>query len=397
MSKRVVIGEIGGGNYGMRVAEAGQDAINGSALQTSDKLSFDTLYPSAGVFIDRIYDITVNANSSHTVSYGKTYSPFPFIYGTYKNGNTYISDCYSIQTIYGEDSTNYTNALADATLGKGFYWSTTGTALTVYNETSSQKVFRMYILTLGAEGTAPITLPNPPSGVFSNTVTGSSFNVVFTAAGGIADGTRLDVSTSSDFSTGNVLTNQAVTSPYTVSSLSESTLYYYRLRSIDTDPNPDVYSNYTATYQRSTFGVNAGLGITGSSYITTDSLSPWYASCELLLSTDGRSIISRNVNSDITYYYYGSSTTSGIGSNYWVRFTQNSYSNSSGTGSVIGASTGVWLQLSSPRQFGVEVTGGFGGFGNAQLNMTAEISTNSSGTNIVASKTLTLTASCTGF
>ena len=59
MSKRVVMGEIGGGYYGLRISTPGNDAINGTALQTSDKLSFDTLYPESGVFIDRIYDVTV--------------------------------------------------------------------------------------------------------------------------------------------------------------------------------------------------------------------------------------------------------------------------------------------------------------------------------------------------
>jgi len=78
---------------------------------------------------------------------------------------------------------------------------------------------------------------------------------------------------------------------------------------------------------------------------------------------------------------WASPTTTGIGSGYWVRFTETS---SSGAGqTVYGSARGVWHQLSSAHTFGVSRTLNGGGY----RTYTVEISTNSSGTNIVATKT----------
>jgi len=75
-----------------------------------------------------------------------------------------------------------------------------------------------------------------------------------------------------------------------------------------------------------------------------------------------------------------SPTTTGIGSSYWIRFTQTA---SQGTTTLVGSGTGSWLQLSASRSIGVtKTTNGYG-----ERTFTVEISTNSSGTNIVASKT----------
>lgn len=395
MSKRVVIGEIGSGNYGLRISTPGNDAINGNSLQTSDKLSFDTLYPESGVFIDRIYDVTVGANTNKVVNYGKTYSPFPFIFGTYKNGNTYISDCYSIQTITADNSTNYTNGLSGATLGKGFYWKTTATQLTVYNETSTSKTFRMFLLTLGATGSAPVNVPDKPTFVSTSNVTATSFQINFTAAGGISDGTRLDVSTDENFSTGMIVTDASVTSPYTVSGLTSGTLYYYRLRSVDTDPSPDVYSGYVIG-QRQTAAVNSGMGLTTTSFSDSDSFYSWNASVEYRIATDGENLRIRTntppTNSNVGWWF-GDSSTPGIGSSYYVQFQETGYTNAAGTGSRTGSYTGSgtsgWLQLNTFRSIGVSVVG-TGQFASASRNITVRLSPNSSGTPVVSTANISL-------
>ena len=77
---------------------------------------------------------------------------------------------------------------------------------------------------------------------------------------------------------------------------------------------------------------------------------------------------------------WASPTTSGIGSSYWIKFTQTaSYSVTTETGS----SRGVWIQMSSNRTFGVSRTlTGAGG-----RTYTVQIATDSGGSNIVATKT----------
>ena len=395
MAKRIVVGEIGGGNYGLRVSLPGQDAINGTALQTSDKLSFDTLYPADGVFIDRIYDVTVGANTSKVVNYGKTYNPFPFIIGSYKNGNTYISDLFCLNTADSDGSSFFSDAVAVATLQQGFYWETTGTQLTVYNETSSSKVFRLFLLTLGATGSAAQTLPNPPTITSVQNLSTTSQRVNYATTAG-TEQTRMDVSTVADFSS-YVYENVSIgmTSPYDVTGLSQSTTYYYRLRAVDTTPNPDVTSNNSGTVAKTTLGVNANFGISANSFQDFNNGGS-YASCGWRVATDGGNVIVRNANNNIDPgNWFGTGNNSGIGSSYWVRFTEISYSNTSGTGSRTGAlgtsgNTG-WLQLTTPREVGVDVLATQ--FGNAQREIKAELSSSSSGSPILSTKTLTLSAS----
>ena len=74
-------------------------------------------------------------------------------------------------------------------------------------------------------------------------------------------------------------------------------------------------------------------------------------------------------------------TTTGIGSSYWVRFTETA---SSGAGqTVTGSARGVWHQISSTLYFGVSRTANGGGY----RTYTVEISSNSGGSAIVATKT----------
>jgi hypothetical protein len=97
-----------------------------------------------------------------------------------------------------------------------------------------------------------------------------------------------------------------------------------------------------------------------------------------------------NSNGVITYWTnsvnngavgnWASPTTTGIGSSYWIRFTQTS---SFGTSTETGSARGSWISLSIAPDFGVEVSGP--GYGSRTY--TVEIASDSSGSTIVATKT----------
>jgi maltose-binding protein MalE len=78
-------------------------------------------------------------------------------------------------------------------------------------------------------------------------------------------------------------------------------------------------------------------------------------------------------------------TTTGIGSSYWVRFTQTGSYGTGGFGGAVqyGSAKGVWHQISSIPYFGVSRTGnGIGGF-----YYTVQIASDSGGSNILATRT----------
>ena len=97
-----------------------------------------------------------------------------------------------------------------------------------------------------------------------------------------------------------------------------------------------------------------------------------------------------NSNGVITYWANGvnnaavgnwaTPTTAGIGSSYWIRFTQTS---SSGTSTETGGARGVWISLSISPTFGIEVSGP----GFSSRYYTVEVASDSGGSNIVATKT----------
>ena len=102
---------------------------------------------------------------------------------------------------------------------------------------------------------------------------------------------------------------------------------------------------------------------------------------DLFMNTDGTWYVQGN-EGIISTGNWGTPTTAGIGSSYWVRFTRtaNAFPPSSAS-----PSTG-WLQLSSNQVIYVLNTI-YPGTGIASAVYTIEISTNSGGTNIVATAT----------
>ena len=74
-------------------------------------------------------------------------------------------------------------------------------------------------------------------------------------------------------------------------------------------------------------------------------------------------------------------TTTGIGSSYWIRFTQTG--SSGGPITNTGNARGVWIQITPVLYFGISVTAN----GAFYKQYTVEIATDSGGSNIVATKT----------
>ena len=112
---------------------------------------------------------------------------------------------------------------------------------------------------------------------------------------------------------------------------------------------------------------------------TTTTSSGDDVTIELYLNTNGTWTIT-GYEGQLGASNWGTPTTAGIGSSYWVRFTRTTNPFAPG---IATASTG-WLQLSSNRGVGV-YNPGAGGVATGIY--TIEISTNSGGTAIVATAT----------
>jgi hypothetical protein len=80
---------------------------------------------------------------------------------------------------------------------------------------------------------------------------------------------------------------------------------------------------------------------------------------------------------------WASPTTAGIGSNYWIRFTQTA---SFGPSTETGNARNTWIQLSSVPTFGLSKTAN----GGSSRTYTAQIATDSGGANIVATKSVVI-------
>lgn len=105
------------------------------------------------------------------------------------------------------------------------------------------------------------------------------------------------------------------------------------------------------------------------------------AYAEYTISSDGTIVGGSSQSGSFSVGNWTTPTTAGIGSSYWVRFTETA---SSGAGvTVTGSTRGSWLQLSSSRTYGLSRTAN--GFGYRVY--TVEISSDSGGATIVATKT----------
>lgn len=108
--------------------------------------------------------------------------------------------------------------------------------------------------------------------------------------------------------------------------------------------------------------------------------SPGTASAEYSFGTDGTISGATSQSGSFAVGNWATPTTVGIGSSYYIRLTETA---ATGTTTVTGSTRGVWLQLSSGRNYGLSRTAN--GLGNRVY--TVEISSDSGGATIVATAT----------
>ena len=146
----------------------------------------------------------------------------------------------------------------------------------------------------------------------------------------------------------------------------------------------------------------AGVGGSG----TPISMSNFYGKSAITISLASLSDIYGDINPGGTAYaeyafnsngattYFSSSgngslsnwatpTTAGIGSNYWIRFTQTA---SFGPSTETGNARNTWIQLSNAPTFGLSKTAN----GGSSRTYTAQIATDSGGANIVTTKSVVI-------
>ena len=158
------------------------------------------------------------------------------------------------------------------------------------------------------------------------------------------------------------------------------------LRTLAGIPTNGSTISLASFYGKANFTVGYNSLYIGNSYVFDDLYSAGnYGSVALRWNADGTMSF---FNADSGYTAmgnWGTPTTAGIGSNYWIRFTRtatNSFgSPTAATNST--ASTG-WLQLSSAREIGISRTPGQNFF---SATYTIEISSDSGGATILTTLT----------
>jgi hypothetical protein len=140
------------------------------------------------------------------------------------------------------------------------------------------------------------------------------------------------------------------------------------------------------------------LGFNGNTYSTTDDTT---ADTSLTLYTNGTWSVDSSLNGVVgSGNWWSAAPVTGIGNSYWVRFTLTSTSGSGDSGSnttfwtLKPATSGstAWLQLSSNQTIIVSANA-VTLSRNRTANYTVEIASDSGGTNIVSTSTITLSAS----
>ena len=159
MSKRVVLGEIGSGQYGLRVSKPGTSVINADGTAVSvDNLSFDSLNPVSHLPLWRIYDLTVSGGTrdsatqivtpgTRTQNFGTTLAAPPLAYIMWKESSSRYRSAY-IQT--ARESPGYDNVSNSRQyLDDGFGVKVGKDQMEVQNYTTSSKSYRIILFEVG--------------------------------------------------------------------------------------------------------------------------------------------------------------------------------------------------------------------------------------------------------
>lgn len=156
--KRVVLGNLGGDAYGLRVSKSTDDAINPTTGAQADisALLFDSINPISHLPIYKIVDVTCPGGSyvagtsnkrinpgTKSYNFGETLASPPLAFAYENTGtNTYISENFGI---YGSVDGGFDFSSAGAT-ERGFYYEITNSSLTVYNYSIASKTVRIFLL-----------------------------------------------------------------------------------------------------------------------------------------------------------------------------------------------------------------------------------------------------------
>jgi hypothetical protein len=154
MAKRVVLGNIGGTDYGLRVSKPTTDAIYANGTQVPvDNLLFDSLNPIGHMPLWRYYRRQVSAGTRDSttrivtpgtisVSYGTTlpFAPYAYVYKEITGG---------VRSLYGNFSSEFGNYTGSRLDDNGFQFTTTATNFAISNYETTAEWFRVFIFYFG--------------------------------------------------------------------------------------------------------------------------------------------------------------------------------------------------------------------------------------------------------
>lgn len=150
MSNRVVLGNIGNGDYGLRVSKPGLDAINTNGTAVSvDNLSFDSVNPIGHLPLWRYYRRQASAatynsgtgtysNTNLTINFGTTLPFPPLVYGfkEVSGGMLGIYGYHNAQSYKYEDEF-------------GFTFHATTTYISLSHKSASSAWYRFFVILAG--------------------------------------------------------------------------------------------------------------------------------------------------------------------------------------------------------------------------------------------------------
>ena len=188
--------------------------------------------------------------------------------------------------------------------------------------------------------------------------------------------------TSGEISIGGSVTNRSINLELSRAAGATSNLNESALRTLAGIPTSGSTISLASFYGKSSITISLS-SITSGEPFEANGIAPGEpASINLDFTSNGTWAATGETYGDVGTGNWATPTTTGIGSSYWIRFTRTFFSG--GFGNSATGTTG-WLQLNSGE--GVQVYNS-GNDSSVSADYTIEISTNSSGTNIIATASL---------